>query len=119
MSVFDLKEVGHRAVRDLGNQGAHCLRLMSTHLLRKTVVMGRALINIYDVDFVENFVELVVIDDVMFFADGDESEINAVGEGAAEIVDADGTAMGEGIGEEGGDEEDFEFGRRFLTVAVQ
>src|SRR5687768_17142008 len=98
---------------------------MASHLLRKAVVAGSTLIDIDDVDFVENFEELGVIDDVMFFADGYEREVDAIGEGAAEIVDADGSAMGEGIGEEGGDEEDAMFGGRSLarqsasTVAVR
>ena len=65
---------------------------MSARMLRETwprtwrgrlVVLRELLVDIHDVDFAKDFVQLVEMHVVVFFAEGGEDEVHAIGERAA------------------------------------
>ena len=101
---LDLQQVGAgRQFRDQGAQGAGSVL---AHLGGKRCVAQRLFVPVHHVDFAEHFVELVVFDRLVGFAETGEQEIHAAGERPAEIPDAHGAAVGEGLGEVGRDKQD-------------
>src|SRR5690242_20634368 len=81
---------------------------MLADLVRQFLVAGWPLVFVDDIDFTKDLMECIVLNDVLDFAKTDENEINVGGERTAKIEHPHRSAMGKGVGQERGDQENLE-----------
>ena len=109
VGVLDLDQI--RPAREFRDQGPQAARLMLANLRRESLILGRVLVLIQDVDFAENFVELLECDCLPLLANGRQREIHAIAKRPAEVVDADGASVTEWERQEGRDHQHSETAR--------